>query len=53
MRTLLLALVATLALPLALAANRLTEARGRLCGPPLLARERCRSVLLNALEALP
>jgi hypothetical protein len=41
------------ALPLALAANRLTEARGRLCGPPLLARERCRSALLNALEALP
>jgi hypothetical protein len=41
------------ALPLALAANRLTEAQGGLYGPPLLARERCRCVLLNALEALP
>jgi hypothetical protein len=40
-------------LPLALAANRLTEARGGLCGPPLLARERCRSALLDALESLP
>lgn len=41
------------ALPLALAANRLTEALGGLCGPPLLARERCRGALLNALEGLP
>ena len=41
------------ALPLALAANRLTEAHGGRFGPPLLERERCRSALLNALEALP
>jgi len=41
------------ALPLALAANRLTETLGGLCGPPLLARERCRGALLNALEGLP
>jgi len=41
------------ALPLALAANRLTETGGGLYGPPLLARERCRSTLVKALEALP
>ena len=41
------------ALPLALAANRLTETGGGLYGPPLLARERCRSALVKALEALP
>lgn len=40
-------------LPLALAANRLTEAHGGLYGPPLLGRECCRSGLLSALEALP
>jgi len=41
------------ALPLALAANRLTETGGGLYGPPLLARERCRNALVKALEALP
>jgi hypothetical protein len=41
------------ALPLALAANRLTEAQGGRFGPPLLERERCRTALLNALEILP
>jgi sirohydrochlorin ferrochelatase len=39
-------------LPLALAANRLTEAHGGLYGPPLLARERCRKALLTALGDL-
>lgn len=38
---------------LPLAANRLIVVRLGLCGPPLLAQERCRSALLNALEALP
>ena len=40
-------------LPLALAANRLTESLGGAGGPPLLARPRCRRVVLEMLEALP
>lgn len=45
------------ALPLTLAANRLSEAlaasAGDAAGRPLLARPRCRAVLLEQLEALP
>jgi sirohydrochlorin ferrochelatase len=40
-------------LPLALAANRLTESLGERLGAPLLARARCRCVVLQQLEALP
>jgi sirohydrochlorin ferrochelatase len=40
-------------LPLALAANRLTESLGERLGAPLLARARCRRVVLQRLEALP
>jgi hypothetical protein len=40
-------------LPLALAANRLTESLGERLGAPLLARARCRRVVLQQLEALP
>ena len=38
---------------LPLAAKRLTGVRPGLCGPPLVAGERCFSGLLNVLEALP
>lgn len=41
------------ALPLALAANRLTDSLGARVGLPLLQRPRCRRVLLEQLEALP
>ncbi len=41
------------ALPLALAANRLTDALAPLVGPPLLQRPRFRQLLLAELEALP
>ena len=41
------------ALPLALAANRLTDALAALVGPPLLQRPRFRQLLLAELEALP
>lgn len=41
------------ALPLVLAANRLTERLGGTVGVPLLQRPALRTVLLNALEALP
>ncbi len=41
------------AIPLALAANRLTDTLKDRLGPPLLARERCYAVLLTHLEALP
>lgn len=45
------------ALPLTLAANRLSDAlaarAGEAAGRPLLARPRCRAVLLEQLEALP
>ena len=41
------------ALPLALAANRLTDSLASLVGPPLLQRPRFRQLLLDALEALP
>jgi hypothetical protein len=40
-------------LPLALAANRLTDALASLVGPPLLERPRFRQLLLAELEALP
>jgi len=40
-------------LPLALAANRLTDSLGDRLGAPLLARARCRQVVLQQLEALP
>jgi len=40
-------------LPLALAANRLTDGLGERLGAPLLSRARCRSVVLQQLEALP
>lgn len=40
-------------LPLALAANRLTDSLGDRLGVPLLARARCRHVVLQQLEALP
>jgi hypothetical protein len=40
-------------LPLALAANRLTDSLGERLGAPLLARPRCRQVVLQQLEALP
>jgi len=40
-------------LPLALAANRLTDSLGDRLGAPLLARARCRHVVLQQLEALP
>jgi sirohydrochlorin ferrochelatase len=40
-------------LPLALAANRLTDALAERVGPPLLGRERFRRLLLQALEDLP
>ena len=41
------------ALPLALAANRLTDLLADRVGPPLLQRERFRQVVLERLEALP
>ncbi len=41
------------ALPLALAANRLTDRLGSRIGAPLLQRPALRAVLLDALEALP
>jgi hypothetical protein len=41
------------ALPLALAANRLTDSLASLVGPPLLQRSRFRQLLLAELEALP
>lgn len=41
------------ALPLALAANRLTDQLLDRVGPPLLQRERFRRVLVNTLKALP
>jgi sirohydrochlorin ferrochelatase len=41
------------ALPLALAANRLTDALPRSLGVPLLQRQRCRAVVLEQLTALP
>jgi len=41
------------ALPLALAANRLTDSLAALVGPPLLQRARFRQLLLAELEALP
>lgn len=41
------------ALPLALAASRLTDGLGRWLGPPLLARPQCRAALLELLVALP
>jgi hypothetical protein len=41
------------ALPLALAANRLTDRLGDRIGPPLLQRPALRTLLLDALEALP
>jgi hypothetical protein len=41
------------ALPLALAANRLTDQLADRVGPPLLQRERFRRVLLQQLEGLP
>ena len=41
------------ALPLALAANRLTDRLGGQLGPPLLQRPALRAVVLDALEALP
>ncbi|MEY3462424.1 MAG: hypothetical protein RLZZ468_202 [Cyanobacteriota bacterium] len=41
------------ALPLALAANRLTDQLAEQVGPPLLLRPALRSLLLNELEALP
>ncbi len=41
------------ALPLALAANRLTDRLAALVGPPLLQRARFRQLLLAELEALP
>jgi sirohydrochlorin ferrochelatase len=41
------------ALPLALAANRLTDSLASLVGPPLLQRARFRQLLLAELEALP
>lgn len=41
------------ALPLALAANRLTDVLADQVGPPLLLRPRFRAVLLEHLEALP
>lgn len=41
------------ALPLALAANRLTDALGDRLGPPLLARPGCLRAVLERLEALP
>ncbi len=40
-------------LPLALAANRLTDSLASLVGPPLLQRPRFRQLLLAELEALP
>ncbi|MCP9942615.1 hypothetical protein KBY70_09465 [Cyanobium sp. ATX 6E8] len=40
-------------LPLALAANRLTDSLASLVGPPLLQRARFRQLLLAELEALP
>lgn len=40
-------------LPLALAANRLTDSLGQHLGPPLLARPRCRSAVLALLASLP
>ena len=39
--------------PLALAANRLTDSLGSLVGPPLLERKRFAAVLMEHLEALP
>ncbi len=41
------------ALPLALAANRLTDALPGALGAPLLQRQRCRDVVLEQLTALP
>jgi sirohydrochlorin ferrochelatase len=41
------------ALPLALAANRLTDSLAEVVGPPLLQRPRFRQLLLERLEALP
>ncbi|MEB3194239.1 MAG: CbiX/SirB N-terminal domain-containing protein [Cyanobacteriota bacterium] len=41
------------ALPMALAASRLTEGLGAWLGPPLLARPHCRQGLLELLVALP
>jgi hypothetical protein len=41
------------ALPLALAANRLTESLPTVLGPPLLQRPRFQAVLVGQLEALP
>jgi sirohydrochlorin ferrochelatase len=41
------------ALPLALAASRLTDGFAAWLGPPLLARARCRQALLELLVALP
>lgn len=40
-------------LPLALAANRLTDSLGDRLGPPLLARHRCRAAVLSLLTSLP
>jgi hypothetical protein len=40
-------------LPLALAANRLTDSLASLVGPPLLQRPRFSQLLLAELEALP
>ena len=40
-------------LPLALAANRLTDSLGSLVGPPLIERKRFAAVLMEQLEALP
>ena len=39
--------------PLALAANRLTDSLGSLVGPPLIERKRFAAVLMEQLEALP
>ena len=41
------------ALPLALAASRLTDGLGDWLGPPLLARPHCRRALLELLAELP
>jgi hypothetical protein len=41
------------AMPLALAANRLTDQLADRAGPPLLQRPALRSLLLDQLEALP
>lgn len=45
--------IPTGALPLTLAANRLTDSLGDLLGPPLLQRPRFRALLLESLGALP